>query len=212
LRPDVAVIPECAEPDVVRRKAPDFAFRDSEWTGEQANKGLGVFSFGDTSLHRDASWDKRFHIFMPIEVRAAEHFNLLAVWAFNGRAEKAASRSGDTGEAVDHYGAFVAARPIVIAGDFNASVYWDDTGRYANFRALDSQLRALGLESGYHATHGCALGAEPDQTHFHVSKRAFHIDYIYVPQAWRKRARTTVAPGDDWRTASDHVPLLLELG
>ena len=29
LRPDIAVIPECAEPDILRKKAPNFEFTPS---------------------------------------------------------------------------------------------------------------------------------------------------------------------------------------
>jgi hypothetical protein len=88
LEPDIAVIPECAEPDILRAKAPEFAFTDCEWQGDTKNKGLGVFSFGQRSLRRHQSWDAKHHIFLPIEVRGADNWNLLAAWAFNHRAPK----------------------------------------------------------------------------------------------------------------------------
>lgn len=86
LKPDIAVVPECAEPDILRRKAPGFTFTDCEWTGEQCNKGLGVFSFNGHTLRRHQSWDRQYHIFLPLEVRGTHPVNLLAVWAFNHRA------------------------------------------------------------------------------------------------------------------------------
>src|SRR3954453_8893270 len=85
LKPDVAVIPECAEPDILRKKAPHFEFTDCEWSGINKDKGLGVFSFNGFTLRRHQSWDRSFHIFMPIEVRGPESLNLLALWAFNHR-------------------------------------------------------------------------------------------------------------------------------
>src|SRR4051812_7895168 len=50
LRPDIAIIPECATEDVLRRKGglllPDFSMA---WVGTNPNKGLGVFGFGEYS-------------------------------------------------------------------------------------------------------------------------------------------------------------------
>ena len=211
LAPDVAIVQECAEPDILRKKSPDFAFHDCEWSGEYKNKGLGVFSFGKTSLRRHQSWDRRFHLFVPTEVRGTHHLNLLAVWAFNGRSKKVVPNPGDTSQALEHYRPFLSAQPSVVAGDFNASVIWDDNGGYRRFRDVDTSLGTLGLTSGYHATRGCNLGEEPEQTHFHVSRNAFHIDYIYLPKEWCSRAETAVDLTGAFRSRSDHAPVVLDL-
>jgi hypothetical protein len=46
LRPDLLILPECAEPDVLREKAPHFTFSDCEWSGNKKHKGLGSLSGG----------------------------------------------------------------------------------------------------------------------------------------------------------------------
>jgi len=53
LRPDIAVIPECASPERLRNNMdlPDDA--TIAWTGDNPNKGLGIFGFNGyrVSLH-----------------------------------------------------------------------------------------------------------------------------------------------------------------
>jgi exodeoxyribonuclease III len=71
LLPDLAILPECAEPDVIRTRAPTFSFTDCEWSVLQSTKGLGVFSFGGLSMRRHQSWDRAFHLFLPLEIRGS---------------------------------------------------------------------------------------------------------------------------------------------
>lgn len=215
LRPDLAIVPECAEPDILRRKAPNFAFADCEWSGAPKSKGLGVFAFGDLQLRRHQSWDERFHIFLPLEVRGGLAINFLAIWAFNRRApEKVTPNPATTAQAVAHYAPFLRAAPAVVAGDFNASVFWDGQKRYESFAALDQQLGELGLVSAYHAAGGYALGAEPDPTLFWQRKESqgFHIDYAYIPRDWVPRVReASVKPAAEWLKHHDHAPLVVEV-
>ena len=44
LAPDIAVIPECANIDVMREKAPGFLPTSSIWIGDKRHKGLGVLT------------------------------------------------------------------------------------------------------------------------------------------------------------------------
>ena len=52
LRPDVAVVQECADPDGANGWRPDCAAYD--WIGFNPDKGLGIFTFGDLTLTRHA--------------------------------------------------------------------------------------------------------------------------------------------------------------
>ena len=65
LRPDVAIIQECAKPDEGWRPA----CRDADWIGFNAQKGLGIFTFGDLTLRRHASYSDRFSLYLPVEIR-----------------------------------------------------------------------------------------------------------------------------------------------
>ena len=215
LRPDIAIVPECAEPDILRKKTSGFAFADCEWAGQDKHKGLGVFSFNGHSLRRDPSWDPRYHVFLPIAVRGPTNFNLLAVWAFNHRVPPTVTPNpATTRDAVIHYESFLRAGNGVVAGDFNASVIWDRDDGVGSFKALDTALSDLGLVSAYHAHRNVSLGAEPEKTHFwqRSAKQLFHIDYAYVPKRWTSGG-FEVEVGDvaTWLPRSDHAPLVVDV-
>ena len=141
--------------------------------------------------------------------------NLLAVWAFNHRAKAVEPNPRTTADAVRHYQTFLKAAPAVVAGDFNANVKWDATGKYASFAEVDSQLRTLGLTSAYHSVRGHALGEEPDPTLLFQKnvEKGYHIDYIYLPTAWLPHVEALeVGSPADWLKYSDHVPLAVKIG
>ena len=52
LRPDVAVVQECADPDGAKGWRPDCAAYD--WIGFNPDKGLGIFTFGGLTLTQEA--------------------------------------------------------------------------------------------------------------------------------------------------------------
>ena len=62
LTPDIAILPECAAPDVIVSKCPGFTFTDAQWLERSRHKGLGVFSFGDFYFTRSPSFDPRFEV------------------------------------------------------------------------------------------------------------------------------------------------------
>jgi exodeoxyribonuclease-3 len=216
LKPDLAIVPECAEPDVLRRKAPGFEFSDCEWQGDQVNRGLGVFTFGALSLRRHQSWERHYHLFLPLEVRGAARINLLAVWAFNDRVPATVTPNPKTTkQAVAHYAEFLRAAPPVVAGDFNASIVWDDQPTFERFGGVDDDLRALGLESAYHRANGHTFGQEPDATHFWQknAEQRYHIDYVYLPTEWQQAVRTVAIGGSaEWLARSDHAPRHSRIG
>jgi exodeoxyribonuclease III len=217
--PDVAVVPECASPDILRRKAPGFHYADVEWRpGAEQNKGLGVFAFGGTRIRLHETWTPQYPIFLPIEVRGGVSCQLLAVWAFNRRASKlpyVGPNPPTTSDAVAHYASFLRAGRGIVAGDFNASVYWDTSGKYASFARLDEQLRELGLTSAYHARSGEVLGAETRATFWQNrdgQSHGYHIDYAYVPTDLLPNVTSlSVGKHDDWRPHSDHAPLVIDI-
>jgi exodeoxyribonuclease III len=218
LDPDIAVVPECAEPDVLRRAAPGFAFDDCEWGGTFPTKGLGVFAFGTSRapglrLRLHHTWERRFHLFLPIEVRGPVAINLLAVWAFNRRGQKVVPNPGTTADAVAYYRPFLSAAPAVIAGDLNSSARWDKGKRHPTFARTNAALEELGLKSAYHARYGHGFDAEPHPTFLLHRKpeKPFHIDYVYVPTAWLSGLhKVTVHPTEEWRRYSDHAPLVVD--
>ena len=214
LEPHLAIVPECAEPDILRRKAPSFEFRDVEWTGENPTKGLGVFAFDKLTLRRHQSWDRTHHIMIPVEVRGPIAVNLLAVWAFNHRVPPSVTPNPVTTEtAIKKYAPFLSAATPLVAGDFNASAVWDKP-RNPSFASLNQTLSALEMFSAYHGSTGEAFGEERSPTLFWQRKpeQKYHIDYTYVHHTWRERVRRVdVGLAEAWLKHSDHAPLLVEV-
>ena len=66
LRPDIAVIPECANPDILRRKDPLFKPSDMQWVGVPPNKGLAVFAFNGFKLNISPQYDLNFKYILPV--------------------------------------------------------------------------------------------------------------------------------------------------
>jgi endonuclease/exonuclease/phosphatase family metal-dependent hydrolase len=100
-----------------------------------------------------------------------------------------------------------------VAGDFNtcASI----RGRVVpGFARLVELLADLGVESAYHAFTGESHGAESRATYFHLrdERQPYHIDFVFVPRAWRRRIRSVeVGAFSQWRDASDHCPVSVDV-
>lgn len=214
LAPDLAILPEVSRADI-ESLVPDPHHRD--WIGDNDKKGLGVVTFGDYTLERDASFDAKHQFFLPARISGPTDFKLLAVWALNhrNRGELAGQRDA-TLQAITHYHEFLGIGDrTVVAGDFNHNVIWDKPrATTANFRPVLDALESLGLVSAYHCLHNQAHGQEAAHT-LNWRRNAntpYHVDYIFAPEAILSDAARLqiVAPGNDL-PLSDHLALILEL-
>jgi exodeoxyribonuclease-3 len=211
LRPDIAVIAECAEPTILWSKLNCEPTCDVQWVGDNPNKGLGVFAFPGFSLERDDSYNSRFKQFLPVNVSGQTNCSLLAVRAFNGRTKDTPrSYSAETLSAIDYYQHFLSTWQSAIAGDFNNSVVWDHQSKISNFSAIALRLKQLGLTSAYHDFMGVSFGSELDQTlFFRKSALEYHIDYCFIPQGWTAHD-VVIGKREQWIGISDHAPLFVD--
>ena len=84
LRPDVAVVQECADPDAAGKGwRPDCTSYD--WIGFNPDKGLGIFTFGDLALTRHPSYSETYALYLPVTVSGWCHFSLLGLWTADPR-------------------------------------------------------------------------------------------------------------------------------
>ena len=83
LRPDVAVISECANPDVLASQGIQTRPDTCLWMGKTKHKGLGVFSFNSYRLEQHDAFVPYLRYCMPAHVRGDMSFNLLGTWAQN---------------------------------------------------------------------------------------------------------------------------------
>jgi hypothetical protein len=47
LKPDITIVPECADEQTLRSAAPLFCPEEVAWAGGENNRGIGVFGYGD---------------------------------------------------------------------------------------------------------------------------------------------------------------------
>jgi exodeoxyribonuclease III len=223
LAPDIAVIPECATPEILMRKGllglePSRAI----WIGRNPNKGLAVFSFNQYEVQLAPCIDRSLEWVAPVEVKGPVGFRLLAVWAMSIATRGNGPdlpRCTEPMAALDVYREWYADHPLVVAGDFNHNVIWDRPR--ATERNHSRTIRACsdaGLASAYHAWTGDEYGEEVAPTIYWRNRTEdgprFHIDYAFVPREWVPSISSLeVGSYADWvgSKRSDHVPLVLDV-
>src|SRR5258708_34465719 len=81
LRPDIAIVSECAHPDRLEALgALADVSGDPIWVGENPNKGLAVFAFNGYRLRLAERFHPTLRHIAPIHVSGPTECNLLAVW------------------------------------------------------------------------------------------------------------------------------------
>ena len=227
LQPDIAVVSECADPEILSRKCDLPAFSapaiwsggNPNWTPDMGRDrwlqfGLTVFVFNGAAGNIHSRFNRGLNSMLPVEVTSPRRFNLLAVCSPTGL------RKADPGplrRALEFYRPFLTGEDAVIAGDFNNNINFDAPGRESNHSNARNVLESYRLISAYHAKMDEDYGGESQPTHYHRWRHSknFHIDFIYVPRAWAARDFSLdVGSFDDWTGAglSDHVPLTLDIG
>ena len=220
LRPDLAVVSECAEPGRLRaRGLLNGNDVDPVWVGENPHKGLAVFSFNGYAARLRAPYYPALRYIAPVHVTGPVPCSLLAVWAQNFSAGITRKHQlGPLRRALTKYAAFLAGAPGVVAGDFNNNVYWHKPGWRMNHGIVVDTLARGGLVSAYHVAHGEEQGGETIPTLYWRDRRkdgpTYHIDYVFIPAAWTPRMREVrVGTFEDWCGAgmSDHAPIVVDV-
>ena len=220
LAPDVAVLSECACPDIVAERAGLASLgADSVWVGTNRHKGLAVLGFNRYRVALDERYEASHRYVAPVQVSGRRRFNLLAVWAQNFSAGITRKRQpGPLRLALRRYHGFLAEAPSVVAGDFNNNLIWDKPGWLMNFRHTVETLACLGLRSVYHHVTGEAFGEESAPTIYWRDRTkdgpTYHLDYVFAPHPWLlKVTNMEVGCFEDWcgSKLSDHVPLTVDL-
>jgi exodeoxyribonuclease-3 len=218
LRPDIAVVSECAAPERWR-KLPAWLEQPAVWIGENPNKGLAVFAFNGYATRLADQYDRNLRYIAPVHVSGPLDCNLLAVWAQN--ASGGITRKHQLGplrRALAKYRVFLSERPAIIAGDLNSNTIWDKPGWRRNHTAKVAIMERLGLVSAYHRLRNEPHGGETEPTLYWRDRRkdgpTYHIDYSFRPISWISRVRDLrLGSFEDWcgNGLSDHVPIVADL-
>lgn len=220
LRPDVAIICECAEP---QRLAAFGALKPGHgevvWIGDNRNKGLAVFTCNGYRARLAEPYYPTIRHIAPVHITGPLECNLLAVWAQN--ASQGINRKHQLGplrRARSKYRTFLTEQTSIVAGDFNNNVFWHRPGWRINHANAVASLAELGLVSAYHELRGETQGGESVPTLYWRDRKKdgprYHIDYIFLsPQLLAQVRELTVGGYEDWCGSglSDHVPMVVDL-
>lgn len=218
--PDILIVQEAASPAVLRAKGvplPDQV----HWVGSDKHRGLLVVAFGDYRLRVAETYFAGLQWVLPLVVSGPETFTLLAVcdmYRMTAQGDPDAAASDAVTVALSRYRELLAAGDVMLAGDLNNNVAFDpERGGTRNFAPTVDTLTRLGCVSAYHAHRGEEHGRETAPTHYNLRREYFpsHIDYCFVPAAWRiddlyiGGYEEWVSPAAEW--ASDHTPLIVDV-
>ena len=163
LRPDVAVLSECASPErLAERLGAAGLGCEPVWIGANRDKGLAVLAFnGYRARLAEEAYRRSLRFIAPIRIEGPLRFNLLAVWAQNfSDGIRRKRQPGPLRLALTRdYRAFLGEGPAIVAGDFNNNIFWDRPGYLINHSHTVSLLENYGLVSAYHHARGEAQGA-----------------------------------------------------
>lgn len=212
LKLDVAVIPEsCDRPELA--SAPHVSH---EWSGDYPARGIGVFGFNGWSVLRipeaaPMPWC------LPVTVRHSDgaEFLLLAVWTVKRAKDGRPSYPKQFAQVLERWRSEIELRPVVIAGDINASRQGPAIG--AHQRNLDV-LAGLGAHSAYQLANGPVPAHEEPPTLRWVGRggvvQHYHCDFVFVSNSLAGGVRSAeVGSLADWVETglSDHCPVVADL-
>jgi exodeoxyribonuclease-3 len=220
LKPDIAVVSECAGPEKLRARGAAWMQREPVWIGRNRHKGLAVFAFNEFSVRLAPSYHPSLRYIAPVHVDGPVQCNLLAVWAQNASAGGVRkNRSGPLRRSLVRYKEFLGGAPAIIAGDLNSNVIWDKPGWRDNHATKVKILEeSFGLVSAYHALRGEAHGQESEPTLYWRDRTkdgpTYHIDYVFLPSPWIARvSHLSIGTFEAWcgSRLSDHAPVIVDI-
>ena len=220
LKPDIAVVSECAAPGRLRRPAEqDWMENDPVWIGRSEAKGLAIFTFNGYRARLSPDYWPNLRYIAPVHIQGPMRFNLLAVWAQNASGGIMRKHQlGPLRRALSRYRSFLEEAPVVLAGDFNSNAIWDKPGWRINHMTMVELLSKRDLVSAYHEIRRESHGRERTPTIYWRDRTrdgpTYHIDYIFLPRTWLSAVNAFSLGGfDEWcaNGLSDHVPLVIDL-
>lgn len=228
LAADVLVIQECEDPahstPAYRQWAGSYL-----WTGENKNRGLGVFAKRQHTLKLMRSRTRRAteHVcahtgnqlrwhaqelqsFLPCTIN--DTYRLHAVWT---KQQKPATFSyvGQLWKYVHSHRRALRKPHTIVCGDFNSNKIWDTKHSYWNHSSVVNALAKLGINSLYHRAEGEEHGEETRPTFYlyrHLNK-PYHLDYVFLSEDLQDEASIELTGTDTWLKHSDHVPIVFIL-
>ncbi len=209
---DIYIIQECEDPEQTNDLNYKKWATNYLWIGDNKNKGVGVFAKSQIEL-KLLDWSNEYEdhtvkYFLPILVN--NDFQLLAVWTHQNNSPN----FGYIGQFWKYLKTnFHLFENIIIAGDFNSNVIWDEWDRWWNHSDVIEILKEKNIVSLYHKLTNEEQGKESKNTFFLQRKKekAYHIDYIFGSVNFHKPKNINLGYYEEWIKISDHIPITLKL-
>ena len=198
---DIYVIQECENPqNSNNEKYKKFAL-NYFWTGENTNKGLGIFIKNNINA-KENKWEK-YCLRNFISLNINNEFDLLGVWACKPYIEEYYIYQDIN---FRNYNS-----NTIIIGDFNSNKIWDKNNNIRNHMNVVNKLSEKGLISAYHYCNDEQQGLEKQKTFYLYRnlEKGYHIDYCFIEKSRIKSFR--ILDGKGWIEFSDHIPIMVEI-
>ena len=213
LEPDIIIVPECEHPDKLIFNAGTKLPDDIIWFGDNLNKGLGVFSYNNYKFKLLKKHNTSFKNILPIQVTKGNiKFILFAIWA-NNPADKDGTYVTQVWKAINYYEKLIKRKNTILIGDFNSNAIWDRPRRTGNHTDVVNLLATKKIYSTYHTFHNQLHGKEihPTQFMYRHQDKPYHLDYCFASSDLiKKMTQANIGKYEDWRSYSDHKPLIVE--
>ncbi len=210
-KPDLLVISECEHPDKMVSYDGFKQPADRLWIGDNPNKGLGIFSYGDYRFRLHESYDSKIKLIAPVVVSGGEiDLMLFAIWA-NNPLDKDGCYVEQIWKAIHYYAPLLKKKHVILAGDFNSNTIWDRKTRVSNHSNVVAQLQKRGIESTYHLFHQQQQGKEkhPTQYMYRHKDKPYHLDYCFASGELTGRLESVkIGSHKKWAPLSDHMPVM----
>jgi len=211
LQPDLLVIQECENPAESTHHYREWA-GTYLWSGENKNKGIGVFAKAGARL-AGLDWNNEgLQSFLPCKVNDA--IDLVAVWTKYANSPNF-RYIGQLWKYLNLHGAKMQGKPTLLVGDFNSNSCWDEWDRWWNHSDVVRMLSDRGLYSTYHDYFGEEQGKESRPTLYHRKnpEKPYHVDYAFASADLfsPKENSVTIGSMSDWLDLSDHMPLVFTI-
>jgi exodeoxyribonuclease-3 len=211
-KPDILIVPECEHPDKLKFGDGTPKPEDILWFGNNANKGLGIFSYSQFKFKLRKTHDPRFQTIIPIAVTGGQFdFTLYAIWAWNPT-DPDGRYVEQIWKALHHYDKHLTNKPVVLAGDFNSNTIWDRKYRIGNHSHVVKRLEEKNIYSSYHLHHKQEQGKEKHPTlyMYRHKDKPYHIDYCFVSADLAEKLESVeIGRHKFWTQYSDHVPVIV---
>jgi exonuclease III len=215
LNPDIAIIQECENEEVLKRKKTNLSYDKFIWYGKNKNKGLGVMAFNGFDIEL-MDHNEGFEYILPIRVhKDRTEFILLAVWTQLVNKNIYDSYVVQATRAFIFYNNLLKKENVLIIGDFNSNAIWDNGApKEYNHSQMVVTLAKKNFVSVYHTKYKEDHGKEKIPTLYFTrnKNKPYHVDYFFIKESLLGSVKKfSIGNYEKYINLSDHMPLLLEI-